>query len=91
MCDDTMKKSMRCEDKFENNNELIPPGWEYEKSVRDYNSDILSHEQQGIQRGMKTLGRLIQLLLKENRKDDIEQVVKDEEYRDALLKTYHLL
>lgn len=87
MRDDTMKKSIRCEDKFENNNELIPPGWEHEKSVRDYNSDILSHEQ----RGMNTLGRLIQLLLKENRKDDIERVVKDEKYRDALLKTYHLL
>lgn len=31
MRDDNVKKSMRCENKFENNNELIPPDWEHEK------------------------------------------------------------
>ena len=35
---------MQYKKKYERDNELLPVGWEHEKSLRDYNSDVLGYQ-----------------------------------------------
>lgn len=82
---------MQYKKKYERDNELLPVGWEHEKSLRDYNSDVLGYQQLGIDIGTDALSELIQILLKEHRIDEVDWVTKDKEYRTKMLKEYNLI
>ena len=46
--------------------------------------------EQGLERGQEQLANLIQILLEENRQEDLLRMTKDGEYREALLRQYAL-
>lgn len=91
MSDNAIKEAMQYEKKFESDNKLISAYWDYEKSLRDYNSDVLGNKQLGFNEGTDALSELIQILLKEKRLDEVDRVTKDKEYRKKMLEEYHLL
>ena len=41
--------------------------------------------------GKESVNRLIQILIKQSRTDEIERAVTDKAYQDQLLKEFHLL
>ncbi len=45
---------------------------------------------EGKAEGLDKLSRLIQLLLASERLDDIDKVTKDNEYRERLMKEFHI-
>ena len=70
---------------------------EYEarqKAILDYNSQMSSSRKEGIQigeaRGEKRLLQLNELLLNDNRIEDLKKATSDAVYRDALYKEYGL-
>jgi len=70
---------------------------EYEarqKAIRDYNSQMQSSLEKGIQigeeRGENHLKNLFEYLMKDNRIDDMKMAISDEAYRDKLYKEYGL-
>ncbi len=82
---------MQYKKKYDSNNELLPAGWEHEKSLRDYNSDLLGNKQLGFNDGINALSELIQILLKEKKLDEVDRVTKNKKYRIKMLKAYNLL
>ena len=70
---------------------------EYEacqKAILDYNSQMSSFRKEGIQigeaRGESRAFRLNELLLNDNRMDDLKKATTDAEYREILYKEYGL-
>ena len=70
---------------------------EYEtrqKAILDYNSQMSRSREEGIQigeaRGEKRLLQLNELLLNDNRIEDLKKATADASYRDALYKEYGL-
>ena len=72
-------------------NGLLPADWEHEKSLRDYNSEVLGNKQIGFNEGIDALRELIQILLKEKKLDEVDRVTKNKKYRIKMLKPYNLL
>ncbi|WP_298590939.1 hypothetical protein [uncultured Megasphaera sp.] len=44
----------------------------------------------GEKAGRKALGTLLQKLIQEGRKEDVDRVLRDDEYQEQLLREYHL-
>ena len=44
----------------------------------------------GDKAGRKALGTLLQKLIQEGRKEDVDRVLRDDEYQEQLLREYHL-
>ena len=82
---------MQYKKEYESNNELLPAGWEHEKSLRDYNSAVVGNKQIGFEAGTDALGELIRILLKEKKLDEVNRVTKNKKYRKKMLKEYNLL
>ena len=65
---------------------LLP---EYDEQAHiEYEKEI-SYEEGKVE-GLNKLSRLIQLLLASERLDDIDKVTKDNEYRERLMKEFHI-
>ncbi|MDD6860610.1 MAG: hypothetical protein PUD48_00680, partial [Megasphaera elsdenii] len=90
------------EKQFAMNNKLKSAYWEHERTMRDIASALYSREKMGQERGEKigqergdktgrqALSTLLQKLLQEGRKEDVDRVLRDNEYQEKLLKEYHL-
>ena len=70
---------------------------EYEarqKAILDYNSQMSSAREEGIQigekRGEARLNDLYESLMRDNRLDDLKKAMADEEYREKLYEEYKL-
>ena len=98
MSDTAIREAMDYEKQFATNNELKSAYWEHERTMRDIASAIYSQEKAGQERGEKigdktgrqALSALLQKLLQEGRKEDINRVLQDNEYQEKLLREYHL-
>ena len=102
MNDTAIREAMDYEKQFATNNELKSAYWEHERTMRDIASALYSREKAGQERGekigqergektgRKALSTLIQKLLQEGRKEDINRVLQDNEYQEKLLREYHL-
>ena len=60
----------------------------YERTIRM--EGIQQGEEQGMQRGISRANRLTQLLLEQNRTDDLKRALEDSEYQDMLFREYDL-
>ena len=66
---------------------------EYEarqKAILDYNSQMSSSREEGIQIGEARVNRLHDMLLKDGRIEDLRKAVSDEAYTEKLYKEYGL-
>lgn len=102
MSDTAIKEAMDYEKQFATNNKLKSAYWEHERTMRDIASALYSREKMGQERGEKigqergdktgrqALSTLLQKLLQEGRKEDVDRVLRDNEYQEKLLKEYHL-
>ncbi|WP_293989718.1 hypothetical protein [uncultured Megasphaera sp.] len=102
MSDTAIKEAMEYEKQFATNNKLKSAYWEHERTMRDIASALYSREKIGQERGEKigqergdktgrqALSTLLQKLLQEGRKEDVDRVLRDNEYQEKLLKEYHL-
>ncbi|MGE9927485.1 hypothetical protein ACQRAB_10510 [Megasphaera elsdenii] len=102
MSDTAIKEAMEYEKQFAMNNKLKSAYWEHERTMRDIASALYSREKMGQERGEKigqergdktgrqALSTLLQRLLQEGRKEDVDRVLRDNEYQEKLLKEYHL-
>ena len=102
MSDTAIKEAMEYEKQFAMNNKLKSAYWEHERTMRDIASALYSREKMGQERGEKigqergdktgrqALSTLLQKLLQEGRKEDVDRVLQDNEYQEKLLKEYHL-
>ncbi|WP_287046133.1 hypothetical protein [Megasphaera sp.] len=102
MSDTAIKEAMEYEKQFAMNNKLKSAYWEHERTMRDIASALYSREKMGQERGEKigqergdktgrqALSTLLQKLLQEGRKEDVDRVLRDNEYQEKLLKEYHL-
>lgn len=102
MNDTAIKEAMEYEKQFATNNKLKSAYWEHERTMRDIASALYSREKIGQERGekigqergdktgRKALSTLLQKLLQEGRKEDVDRVLRDNEYQEKLLKEYHL-
>ena len=102
MNDTAIKEAMEYEKQFATNNKLKSAYWEHERTMRDIASALYSREKMGQERGEKigqergdktgrqALSTLLQKLLQEGRKEDVDRVLRDNEYQEKLLKEYHL-
>ena len=67
---------------------------EREKAIRDYNHQVKCYWEDGVEAGKKEgiqeLGKLVSLLLSQNRIEEIERVTKDEAYREQLYKEFEI-
>ena len=77
-----------------------------ERTMRDIASALYSREKAGQERGEKigqergekigdktgrqALSTLLQKLLEEGRKEEVDRVLRDNEYQEKLLREYHL-
>ena len=69
-----------------------------ERTMRDIASALYSCEKAGQERGEKigdktgrqALSTLLQKLLEEGRKEEVDRVLRDNEYQEKLLREYHL-
>ena len=77
-----------------------------ERTIRDIASALYSREKAGQERGEKigqergekigdktgrqALSTLLQKLLEEGRKEEVDRVLRDNEYQEKLLREYHL-
>ena len=73
-----------------------------ERTMRDIASAFYSREKAGQERGEKigqergdktgrqALSTLLQKLLEEGRKEEVDRVLRDNEYQEKLLREYHL-
>ena len=73
-----------------------------ERTMRDIASALYSREKAGQERGEKigqergdktgrqALSILLQKLLEEGRKEEVDRVLRDNEYQEKLLREYHL-
>ena len=67
---------------------------EYNEQAHIKSEKEISYEEgveQGIKQGTDSFAKLIQYLLKDERRDDIEKVTLDEKYRELLMKEYDIL
>ena len=106
MSDTAIREAMDYEKQFATNNELKSAYWEHERTMRDIASALYSREKAGQERGERigqergekigdktgrqALSTLIQKLLQEGRKEDVDRVLQDNEYQEKLLREYHL-
>lgn len=106
MSDTAIQEAMDYEKQFATNNELKSAYWEHERTMRDIASALYSREKAGQERGERigqergekigdktgrqALSTLIQKLLQEGRKEDVDRVLQDNEYQEKLLREYHL-
>lgn len=102
MSDTAIKEAMEYEKQFAMNNKLKSAYWEHERTMRDIASALYSREKMGQERGEKigqergdktgrqAFSTLLQKLLQEGRKEDVDRVLRDNEYQEKLLKEYHL-
>ena len=106
MSDTAIREAMDYEKQFATNNELKLAYWEHERTMRDIASALYSREKAGQERGERigqergekigdktgrqALSALLQKLLQEGRKEDINRVLQDNEYQEKLLREYHL-
>ena len=106
MSDTAIQEAMDYEKQFATNNELKSAYWEHERTMRDIASALYSREKAGQERGERigqergekigdktgrqALSTLIQKLLQEGRKEDVNRVLQDNEYQEKLLREYHL-
>ncbi len=106
MSDTAIREAMDYEKQFATNNELKSAYWEHERTMRDIASALYSREKAGQERGERigqergekigdktgrqALSELLQKLLQEGRKEDINRVLQDNEYQEKLLREYHL-
>lgn len=102
MSDTAIKEAMDYEKQFATNNKLKSAYWEHERTMRDINSALYSREKAGQERGekigqergdktgRKALSTLLQKLLEEGRKEEVDRVLRDNEYQEKLLREYHL-
>ncbi len=106
MNDTAIREAMDYEKQFVTNNELKSAYWEHERTMRDIASALYSREKAGQERGERigqergekigdktgrqALSTLIQKLLQEGRKEDVDRVLQDNEYQEKLLREYHL-
>lgn len=102
MSDTAIKEAMEYEKQFAMDNKLKSAYWEHERTMRDIASALYSREKMGQERGEKigqergdktgrqALSTLLQKLLQEGRKEDVDRVLRDNEYQEKLLKEYHL-
>ena len=98
MSDTAIKEAMEYEKQFAMNNKLKSAYWEHERTMRDIASALYSREKMGQERGEKigqergdktgrqALSTLLQKLLQEGRKEDVDRVLRDNEYQEKLLK-----
>lgn len=47
-------------------------------------------QERGDKEGRKALSSLIQKLIQEGRKEDVDRILRDDEYQEQLLREYHL-
>lgn len=92
MSDTAIKEAMEYEKQFAMNNKLKSAYWEHERTMRDIASALYSREKMGQERGEKigqergdktgrqALSTLLQKLLQEGRKEDVDRVLRDNEY-----------
>lgn len=101
MSDTAIREAMDYEKQFATNNELKSAYWEHERTMRDIASALYSREKAGQERGERigqergekigdktgrqALSALLQKLLQEGRKEDINRVLQDNEYQEKLL------
>ncbi|RHA14922.1 Rpn family recombination-promoting nuclease/putative transposase [Megasphaera sp. AM44-1BH] len=106
MSDTAIREAMDYEKQFATNNELKSAYWEHERTMRDIASALYSREKAGQERGERigqergekigdktgrqALSELLQKLLQEGGKEDINRVLQDNEYQEKLLREYHL-
>ena len=106
MSDTAIREAMDYEKQFATNNELKSAYWEHERTMQDIASALYSREKAGQERGERigqergekigdktgrqALSALLQKLLQEGRKEDINRVLQDNEYQEKLLREYHL-
>ena len=106
MSDTAIREAMDYEKQFATNNELKSAYWEHERTMRDIASALYSREKAGQERGERigqkrgekigdktgrqALSALLQKLLQEGRREDINRVLQDNEYQEKLLREYHL-
>lgn len=102
MSDTAIKEAMDYEKQFATNNKLKSAYWEHERTMRDIASALYSREKAGQERGEKigqergdktgrqALSTLLQKLLEEGRKEEVDRVLRDNEYQEKLLREYHL-
>ena len=106
MSDTAIKEAMDYEKQFATNNKLKSAYWEHERTMRDIASALYSREKAGQERGEKigqergekigdktgrqALSTLLQKLLEEGRKEELDRVLRDNAYQEKLLREYHL-
>ena len=98
MSDTAIKEAMDYEKQFATNNKLKSAYWEHERTMRDIASALYRCEKAGQERGEKigdktgrqALSTLLQKLLEEGRKEEVDRVLQDNEYQEKLLREYHL-
>ena len=59
-----------------------------ELAILDYNSDHRDAFEEGEEKGQQKLGKLISLLMKEKRYEDVAKAAEDAEFRKKLFKEY---
>ena len=59
-----------------------------ELAILDYNSDHRDAFEEGEEKGQQKLGKLISLLMKEKRYEDVAKAAEDAKFREKLFKEY---
>lgn len=59
-----------------------------EKALKDYNTQMSSAEERGLEQGMERINRLNRRLAEQNRTEDMVRASQDREYQDKLLREF---